>query len=281
MSGFSSDWLALREPVDHRSVNAGLRDTFVEKLARRDSVSLIDIGCGTGSHLRSLAPHLGPRQHWTLVDYDPQLLVAARKALAAWADRCEERDDGLSLSRREQSITVSFRRADLFSELETALAGAADAVTAAAFFDLVSTAWIERFAQTLARRRLPLYTILTYDGREVWSPPHEADEQILQAFHAHQKTDKGLGVAAGPSAVEAMAKAFRDSGYQVSTAESPWRLGADDASLIAAMAEGSAAAVAETGLVDSGRLSAWRHLHTNAKSCMIGHLDFLAWPSPQ
>ena len=48
-------------------------------------------------------------------------------------------------------------------------------VTAAAFFDLVSTEWIDRFVEFPAARGLPLYTTLVYNGEVSPHPPHPVD----------------------------------------------------------------------------------------------------------
>ncbi|MFZ4711120.1 MAG: methyltransferase domain-containing protein, partial [Zwartia sp.] len=92
MTGFSAEWLALREPADHRARDQALQNTICEQLeivahAEQRAVRLIDLGCGSGSNLRALATRLPAQQHWTLVDYDPLLLAAARAALIGWADQ--------------------------------------------------------------------------------------------------------------------------------------------------------------------------------------------------
>ena len=280
MSGFSAEWLALREPVDHRSRHAGLRDLVASCVPATGSLRITDLGCGSGSNLRALAPHLAAVQHWCLVDYDPALLKAAASALQAWADRADLRPDGvLDLTVSGRKVTVSFEQADLNTSLEQVLDRPADLITAAAFFDLVSEDWLKRFVDASVARRIPLYTVLTYDGREVWSPPHKADAQMLAAFHAHQASDKGFGRAAGPRAASEMTRLYEKAGWQVTLAESPWILEEGDASLIAALAEGSAAAVAETGRVDAALVQDWRETQRRARRCEIGHVDLFARPA--
>ncbi len=276
MSGFSVDWLSLREPVDHRSVNADVRAAFMRDFGARDHVTLTDIGCGSGSHLRSLAPHLGPRQTWRLVDYDARLLAAARELLCRWADRAEDTSAGVRLEKNARIIETSFVQCDLSKDLDTILDEPADAVTAAAFFDLVSERFIETFIVALTARKLPLYTILTYDGREVWSPPHRADAAMLAAFNAHQSTDKGFGAAAGPNATALMSEAFRRKGYIVATGESPWRLSVKDRLLMSELASGIAHAVGETGRVAADDVASWLADKKTAVHCEIGHLDLYA-----
>lgn len=280
MSGFSADWLALREPADHAARDAGTLAALGAHLAGLNHATIVDIGCGTGSNLRATALALPVMaQSWTLVDYDPNLLAAARAALSAWADTAEERGEELVLTKDGKFISVDTRVLDLNTELETIAGWRPDLVTAAAFFDLVSSPWIERFVAALARRKLPLYTVLTYDGRSIWTPPHASDEAVNAAFHAHQATDKGFGPSAGPNATTLLAQGFTAAGYTVTLGDSPWRLTPDQGGeLIRELADGIAAAVSETGMVSQADAKAWRAAHGADASVLIGHLDLLAAP---
>ena len=280
MSGFSPEWLALREPVDHRSRDAGLAAELAARMAGLAEPRIVDLGCGTGSNLRATAPLLGPRQSWTLVDYDARLLEAARERLAQWADRVSESRIGVVLHKGACELSVRFRQADLVRDLDAALGEAPDLVTASALFDLCSEAFIERFVARVASRRAAFYTVLTYDGAQTWSPAHPADAALRAAFIAHQKTDKGFGVSAGPDAPACLARAFGNAGYAVREADTPWRLDAAVApvigELIEALANGFADAVAETGRVDAATLAAWRAAPRTG--AVVGHTDTLALP---
>lgn len=280
MSEFSSQWLALREPADHRSTNPTLREQLNALLMHsrtNDSqpLRIIDLGSGTGSNLRGLAPHLNSDQHWTLIDYDPKLIEAARHTLTAWADSADASSDTvLHLKKSGKRIQVDFLCTDLSKNIETILEQPADLLTAAAFFDLVAETWLERFCSALCT---PFYTVLTYDGTEQWIPKHPADVEALRAFHAHQATDKGFGLAAGPRAVDIMQRRLLDYGFQVSIAPSPWELDqTHDSDLIHALATGSAQAVGETGQLDDATLASWKTARQEAKACTIGHWDLLA-----
>ncbi len=276
MSGFAADWLALREPADLRARNGTVREAATAPFERHGAATVVDLGCGTGANLRALAMHLPAVQHWRLVDDDPTLLAAARAALTHWADRSEQRAEGLVLDKSGKHIDVVFERADLAKSFDDVLASPADLVTAAAFFDLVSQAWIAAFCHALARHALPLYAVLTYDGCEEWSPPHPADAAMRAAFHAHQNRDKGFGPAAGPAAAAIVQAALRSEGYDFVSGPNPWHLDSGDEALIAALAEGAAAAVAETKLVPSADCAAWRQARMAARACTIGHVDLFA-----
>jgi SAM-dependent methyltransferase len=278
MSGFSPDWLALREPADHDARNAELLDLVAQRFEGREGVRVLDLGCGTGSNLRGSWNVLPDWQHWTLVDFDSRLLDAARENLTRWADQAEVFGEELLLTKGRRHVTVDLRKADLTTDLDKLLDWRPDFVTASALFDLVSPQWLEDFVAALAKRKLPLYTVLTYDGREEWQPPHQADAAMLAAFNAHQRRDKGFGPSAGPDATDELVRRFKKRGYEVETAASPWTLGPSQAGLTKALTAGIADAVRETGAVGDDDIVNWLISKEKARSGTIGHLDLWAVP---
>ncbi|RFB79325.1 SAM-dependent methyltransferase [Methylovirgula sp. 4M-Z18] len=262
MSGFDPDWLRLREPADRRARNANVLNAVTAHFADHDTVRILDIGCGLGSNFRALSPHLPAAQSWSLADHDASLLRGARDAICG---------AGTAMSVQTHCI-------DLATDAARLLDLKPDIVTAAAFFDLVSASWIRDFVAALKAWNLPLYAVLTYDGTEQWRPPHPADAAVLSAFHAHQAGNKGFGPAAGPKAHEILAAALRDAGYRLIEGDSPWRLaGAEDATLIAALAAGTAQAVRETGLLPVSDIDAWQAARAHTRASVVGHKDLFAY----
>ncbi len=280
MSGFSPTWLALREPADFSARNIALRAAVAHWLEPFERPVIVDIGCGTGSNLRALAPYLGARQRWRLIDHDANLLQAARENLLQWGAAAEPASSArIVIARDGKIIDVSFEQADLGCGVEALLQEGCDLITAAAFFDLAGEGWIEKFCAAIVAHKTAFYTALTYDGQEDWSPGHLADAAVLAAFHAHQRRDKGLGPAAGPGATQCLAAGLERAGWRVKTAPSPWRLGASDGALIAALADGSAQAASQTGLVSPEDVEHWRIARRKAQNVTIGHMDLFAQPT--
>ncbi|CAM3729851.1 class I SAM-dependent methyltransferase [Polynucleobacter arcticus] len=288
MNTFSTDWLSLREGVDHRSRNPALQQqvlSYLEQVGsvKNDPIHIIDLGSGTGSNLRALAPLIQHSQNWTLVDYDPLLLMAAREKLCAWADSVS---DGaphghldsnatrpVTLVKNNHEINVIFLQKDLAGDLQSVLSKPADLITAAAFFDLVAVGWLEQFCRAL---KTPLYTVLTYNGQETWLPVDPWDSKILEAFHHHQGSDKGFGSAAGPLALTTLEQLLRKEGFKVVTGSSPWVLGPNDSLLIQELAAGTAKAAAETTLVSNAIAQQWGESRAQSPKCEIGHDDLFA-----
>jgi len=294
MSGFSAAWLALREPVDHRSRNATLQNQVVDFLHQRAPVvpgllHITDLGSGTGSNLRALAPHFGAMQSWTLVDYDADLLRAARTTLLSWADGVLDSNipnligevggfsgpvEPLVISKNMKTIAVQFQCADLLADYRSILNEPADLITAAAFFDLVAEPWLTEFCAALTK---PLYTVLTYDGKETWSPPNATDADVLRAFHAHQSTDKGFGAALGPRGAERLQSLLQGKGYITACEPSPWRMDYHERTLIEHLAMGTASAVQEMGILENSVIDQWEQARRQASHCEIGHIDLFAY----
>lgn len=258
MTDFDADWLSLRESADRRSRSPDLVAGLTAHLGDRP-VRILDLGAGTGATLRAFARRFGQTQHWVLADSNAALLDDAQPVGAA------------TLERRVIDLTAGLE--ELFDPIP-------DLVTASAFFDLCGPEWIDRLARCIAASGAVLYAALTYDGREVWEPPHSLDGEVLAAFHADQRRDKGLGPALGPGAHGYLAGSLRRAGYRLREATSDWRLvQPGDAPLIAALASGTAGAVASR--IGKTRAEKWRAARATAHRVVIGHRDLLALPAGQ
>ena len=266
MSGFSAEWLSLREPYDRAARNPAVLDAVGTHFAAQDAITVVDLACGTGATLRAIGAQLPPRQNWRLVDNDLSLLARA------------------SALGRPPQVTVSARPVDLARDLELALDGPADLVTASALLDLVSAQWLDRLIVEAAARRLPVYAALTYDGRATFEPGVPFDAELLRAFNAHQRTDKGFGPALGPTAPARAVERFEAVGYSVVQGRSDWVLGAGDRDIQDAVVGN----VADIGAVSTRRtereIAEWlgqrrTHLAQGQSRLTIGHVDIFARPA--
>lgn len=252
--GFSASWLALREPADHRARDTGLLAAATK--AAGTAPVIVDLGSGTGSTIRALAPYQSQPAVFRLVDNDPVLLANAAQAT------------------QDQVTTHLIDLTDLGS---LPLDGAT-LVTASALLDLCSRDWVERLADLLATHEMPFYTALNYDGVMTWSPVDAADDAVTHAFNRHQRGDKGFGAALGPECSVVVAEIFRAAGFTVHEASSPWRLGPNDAALQRELLQGIAAASLETGETSADAWLARRVDQLDLAQCLIGHQDMLALP---
>jgi methyltransferase family protein len=266
MSGFSADWLTLREPHDARARNLAVLDAVVTSLKAYPSIRIVDLACGTGSTLRALSPRLPVPQNWRLVDNDLGLLARA------------------TAMTRRADVTVAAVPLDLNRDLEAVLDGPVDLITTSALLDLVSEPWLERLAVEIAARSIPIYAALSYDGRIELGPTDSFDAAIVAAMNAHQRTDKGFGPALGPTAATLATTRFKSLGYSVVHGVSDWALGPDDQDIqmeILAGWAGAAREIAGLSLADAtGWLTRRREAVAAGRSSIrVGHVDFFAAPT--
>lgn len=263
MSGFSATWLDLREPADRAARDTALVTQLAAHLDVKGGVArLLDIGCGSGATWRSLAPHLPPQAHWTLLDHDAALLAEAERRIGKAA---------------------TFAKQDL-AEIEALPLDGVDVVTASALFDLCSRSFCERLLHRLAANRCGLYAALTYDGRIGWSRTHPSDAQAVADFNRHQTGDKGFGPALGPDAAAVLAQLAQENGFAVQVAASPWRMGPEEAALQKAFIEGFRQPLVETGTLSAEEIAEWlsfrqAQIPLPGSLCVVGHADLLALPA--
>ena len=266
MSGFSADWLALREPYDVRARNPAVLDAVVASLKRYPSIRIVDLACGTGSTLRAVAPCLSGNQNWRLVDNDLGLLARA------------------TATKRPAGVTVAGVPLDLNRDLEAVLDGPVDLITTSALLDLVSEAWLERLAVEVAARAIPVYAALSYDGRIEIAPTDPFDAAIVAAVNAHQRTDKGFGPALGPAAASFAIARFEKLGYAVVHGASDWVIGPDDREFQMEIFAGWASAAREIGDLSLADTVGWLTRRRDAvaagrSSIRVGHVDVFARPT--
>lgn len=249
--GFSADWLALREPADHLARDEALLNRAIQ-VAGPNPV-ILDLGCGTGSTVRALAPHLPLGASWRLVDNDLELLKLA------------ELDAG---------DAATLHQVDL-ADLDLLPLHGVTLVTGSALIDLASRNWLETLARMLS---VPVYFALCYDGVMTWEPANPLDQEVTTAFNSHQRTDKGFGPALGPDSVAVAGEVFAAHGFDVTVAASPWSLGPAEQLLQRELVSGISQAASEFGFQDAGIWGTERIAAAGQTLCQIGHGDILAIP---
>lgn len=273
MSGTFADWLALREPADAAARAPDLVDRLRRHLAGRPAARRVihDLGSGTGSMGRWLAPRLPGPQHWIMYDRDADLLERAAAGLVTAAA------DGAP-------VTVETRRRDITRLTPADLDGAA-LITASALLDMFTADELDRVVAACAGARCPTFLTLSVVGQVELSPPDPLDAEVAAAFDAHQRRTVGGRTLLGPDAAASAVAAFARHGMSALTRPSPWRLGAGRAALIAEWFDGWVAAACEQRPELAGPVAGYapRRLAEAAAgrlTVVVGHEDLLAGTDP-
>jgi SAM-dependent methyltransferase len=250
---FSAEWLSLREPADLAARDSALLTRAARCVA--SGTCVLDLGSGTGSTVRAFEAHGFADLSWRLFDNDAALLDVAG-----------------ARHPRVECVT-----GDL-GDLDALPLDGVGLVTASALLDLMPLDWVIAFAARLRTAGISFYGALSYDGIMHWQPALPADAEVTAHFNAHQRGDKGIGAALGPSSGEKARQIFDDRGFDVTTADSPWDIGPDQAPLHAALLEGIAGAAAEAGCAQAPDWCAARLAALPEARGAIGHKDLLAIP---
>lgn len=279
---FDGDWLARREPFDAAARSPALARRLAAALP--GGARLLDMGAGTGSLFRWLAPIIARDQHWRLADADTELLARAGETILAWAGShgwpARARGHVLEIRAGGATWTVELLGAALDDPAAVPLAGM-DAVVCSALLDLVSARWIEGLA---ARLRVPLLACLSVDGRDLTLPRHPADLLVARGFRRDQGRDKGFGgPALGPRADATLRAALRARGFTLAGATSDWRIPPEAPAMLVDLVDGHAGAALRWLPGRARPISAWHRARLDqagrgALAMRVGHRDTLALP---
>jgi hypothetical protein len=262
-----ADWLALRERADAEARASDLLALVRARLAGGGPLVIHDLGSGTGSMGRWLAPKLPGAQHWIFYDRDPDLL---ERAVVGMVDTAA---DG-------SPVTVGTRLGDLTRLTPADLAGAS-LVTMSALLDMLTAAEVSRVVAACAA--VPTWATLSVIGRVDLNPAEDADAEVEAAFNAHQRRTVDGHTLLGPDAPAVAIDAFRRLAVPVTERPSPWTLGADQAELAVEWFDGWIGAAYEQRPGLAARLAGYGRRRRAAIAAgrvevVVHHTDVLSMP---
>lgn len=267
-TAYGQEWLALRERADGAARATGLVETLREFLLQNGFV-VRDLGCGSGGLGRWLAGRLPGAQRWVLHDRDAELLTRAR--------------DGLPRASLDgRPVTGVAELGDVTELTATGLEGTA-LVCGSALLDLLTEEELRAVAEAAVAAGCAVYFTLSVLGRVELTPAEPLDGDVAEAFDAHQRRAARGGRLLGPDAVPAAVSVFERLGASVTCADSPWRLGPDDAALTASWLAGWVDAACEqrpelAPAAGGYRKRRLRAIAADGLRAVVHHRDVLALP---
>jgi len=265
----SREWLAMREAADAAARAPDLVEALSRALPATGRRVIHDLGCGTGSMGRWLAPMLDGPQHWVLHDRDADLLnVAAADPPGPAANGAE--------------VTVEAKQSDI-TRLKVGDLADATLITASALLDLLTEDELTGLVTICLSACCPTLLTLSVVGRVELSPPDPLDRHVAAAFDAHQCRMTERGSQLGPGAVAAAVEQFGRRRNNVLVRPSPWRLGASQADLAAQWFSGwvGAACEQQPGLAGEAAAYTGRRLaqaRNGQLEVTVDHADVLVLP---
>jgi hypothetical protein len=266
----SAGWLSLREAADAAARARELVEELSTGVAQDRVTEVRDLGCGTGSMARWLAPRLPGPQHWVSYDRDAELLPLAESEAPSHAS------DGTP-------VTVETRQRDI-TRLEPGELAGASLLTASALLDMMTAEELRRLVSTCAEPGCPVLITLSVTGRVDLTPTDPSDQLFAEAFNKHQRRTSPAGRRLGPDALEAAVDGFSRLGFEVLVRPSPWHLGPDQSELTTAWLDGWVGPACE----QRPELEDLRHSYVRRRlaelaegrlSVTVHHQDMLARPA--
>jgi hypothetical protein len=265
----SREWLGLREAADAAARAPDLVERLKRHLPATGRRVIHDLGGGTGSMGRWLAPLLPGPQHWVVHDLDADLLqVAAAVPPGPAADGA--------------AVTVECKQSDI-TRLRPGDLADASLITGSALLDLLTEDELAALVTACGDARCAILLTLSVVGRVALTPADPLDRRIAAAFDGHQRRTTVRGRLVGPDAVTLAVEKFGRLGAVVLVRPSPWRLGALQADLaaewltgwVSAACEQQVELAAETDVYSRRRLAQAR---TGQLAVTVDHADMLVLP---
>jgi hypothetical protein len=264
----SSEWLSLREPAD-ADARAGDLALAAASLLPAGSVVVHDLGSGTGSMMRWLAPLLPGPQTWVLHDWNAEL---TERAIAVESPR--DRDGGVISVRAQTGNLARLRPADL---------AGASLVTASALLDVLTSREVHAIVNACVRAQRPTLFSLSVTGEVRLTPRNELDAGLERAFNAHQLRDSDGRQQLGRYGAAIARGLFTQAGWNLRPSTTVWRLDQRRPLLLREWFEGwvDAAIEQEPALrsqADHYRGLRMSQIERGELAAEVRHLDLLAWP---
>ncbi|MDH6237091.1 SAM-dependent methyltransferase [Cryobacterium sp. CG_9.6] len=266
----SGDWLALREPEDAAARSLDLALAAADLLADGPLV-VHDLGSGTGSMMRWLAPVLPGPQTWFLHDWSANLTAQAISQV-------------LPSDRDNAHISV-FGRTGNLGDLSPDDLGGASLVTASALLDVLTAEEIDAVVAACVATRVPVLLSLSVTGGVKLAPQDEHDAAFEGAFNAHQVRNAHGRQQSGRHAPTMVSELFTAAGWDVRQSSTVWQLDHRQPSLLSEWFSGwvDAAVEAQPDLrseADRYRQIRLNQIELGTLSARVEHMDVLAWPRP-
>ncbi|MCU1551938.1 MAG: SAM-dependent methyltransferase [Glaciihabitans sp.] len=264
----SSEWLALREPEDAEARSRDLALTAAAMLPVGPIV-IHDLGSGTGSMMRWLAPLLPGPQTWILHDWNADLLGRAIEGV-----RPTDRDNA--------AISIDAQPGNLADLRPSDLAGAS-LVTASALLDVLTSRETHAVVDACVGAGSPTLLALSVTGEVRLSPRDELDVEFEHAFNAHQLRESGGRQQLGRYGAPIARGLFSQAGWRVRPSTTVWRLDHRRPRLLTEWFSGWVDAAVEQHPGLRARATRYRQLRTaqierGELAAHVSHVDLLAWP---
>ncbi len=285
---FDRDWLQERYPFDAEARDKVLESKVLTHFDEQSVLTLVDVGAGTGSNCLYFIEQFSQNQKWYLVEQNEALQKATIRRLKDFAAYhkydFDRKKNTVTIKSIKKKVTVTIINDSLLNLSDLVDLKKVDLVMANAVFDLFSAAQIEQFVNIIVDNQLAFYPTLNYEGM-VFLPSDPFDEVFIDQYNGHMERPQAFGTALGKNASQYIVELFEAKKYQISTAESTWRIEPDDIKMHYYLLNFMENALGELDLAPAmqANFEKWVQrkkdlIITRQQRLEIGHLDIFVTP---
>ncbi len=224
---FDIDWLNERYPFDVEARDKELENKVLAHLDRKESISLVDVGAGTGSNCLYFIQKLSQNQNWYLIEQNAELKKATIRRLKDYASyhkyNFEQKKNTIKISSPKRAIRVTIINDSLLNLAEVVDLKKVDLVLANAVFDLFSAGQLKEVTTIITQNKVAFYHTLSYEGM-TFEPADPFDDFFVRAYNEHMERQQDFGKALGKNASAYMVELFEATKHKLQTATSTWKI---------------------------------------------------------
>lgn len=228
---FDIDWLKERYPYDVEARNKELETKVLTELGKKEQVTIVDVGAGTGSNCLYFVEQLKQNQKWYLIEQNELLSTATVRRLREYATyhkyEFEKRKKGIKITSLTKTIEIilindSFLNTEKLVDLKKV-----DIVIANTVFEQYSKQQFDEFAQVLIKYKKPFYATLNYQ-QMAFEPEDPFDDVFISLYNEYKERPQVMGKTMGKNASRLMLDIFESAQWKTEEVESPWRVEQND-----------------------------------------------------
>ena len=230
-NSFETNWLDRRSHYDNAARDKNVEIACLNYLKNKSSVSILDIGSGTGSNCLYFLERMPAVQNWIFVEHDEHLskyaLERIKKHAVDAAYSIEVAPQKIFLQKDNRKISIEYIT-DSFLNLEKKVdLSKIDLVTAGAVFDLLSFKQFVDIASVILENEIALLATMNYAEMN-FSPSEASDVLFIEKYEKHMSRKQEFGKAMGKDCSRSMVKFFRKHQKEIVYGASIWNLVGDE-----------------------------------------------------
>jgi len=230
-NSFETNWLDRRYDYDNAARNKKVEEACLNYLQNKTSVTILDIGSGTGSNCLYFLEKMPAIQNWIFVEHDEHLtkyaLERIKKHVSELGYSVEVAPQKLILQKDNRQIEITYIT-DSFMDLDKKVdLSKVDLVTAGAVFDLLSFKQFVDVATIVLENEIALLATMNYAEMN-FSPEEASDVLFIEKYEKHMSRPQEFGKAMGKDCSRSMVKFFKKHQKEVVYGSSVWKLNGDE-----------------------------------------------------